>query len=50
MLVVGLQDDYKLAGHKKSKKQRVAEEKILKGNDIKILSEADFMTLVKENN
>ena len=49
MLVVGLQDDYKLAGHKKSRKQRVAEEKILKGYDIKILSEADFISLVEEN-
>jgi DNA polymerase-3 subunit epsilon len=49
ILVVGLQDEYKLAGYEKSKKHRVAEEKILKGQVIKILSENDFITLTESN-
>ncbi|GAH70392.1 unnamed protein product, partial [marine sediment metagenome] len=34
-------------GHEKSSKHRKAEELILKGHDIRILSESDFKQLVK---
>lgn len=43
MLVVGLQDDTKLAGYEKSSKHRRAEELIEKGIKIRILSENDFV-------
>jgi DNA polymerase III subunit epsilon len=42
LLVVGNQDIRKLAGHDKSSKHRKAEELILRGHQLRILSEADF--------
>lgn len=45
MLVVGLQDDTKLAGYEKSSKHRKAEELIEKGINIRILSENDFVEI-----
>ena len=47
ILVVGSQDDYKLAGYKKSSKHRKAEDLILKGQEIKILTENDFKLLIE---
>lgn len=49
ILIVGMQDEYKLAGHEKSKKQRVAEDNIRKGQELKILSEVDFKRLIEES-
>lgn len=49
ILVVGMQDEYRLAGHDKSKKQRVAEDKISEGQELKILSENDFISLTNSN-
>lgn len=45
LLVVGTQDDFKLAGYSKSSKHRKAEELIEQGIDIRILSEDDFKYL-----
>jgi DNA polymerase III subunit epsilon len=45
MLVVGDQDIDKLAGHEKSSKHRRAEQLIAKGQPIRIVGEADFMSL-----
>jgi DNA polymerase-3 subunit epsilon len=45
ILVVGLQDESRLAGYEKSSKHRKAEELIAKGSDIKILSELDFIEI-----
>ncbi|MEO5972757.1 MAG: exonuclease domain-containing protein [Sphingomicrobium sp.] len=45
MLVVGDQDIDKLAGHEKSSKHRKAEQLIGKGQPIRIVGEADFMSL-----
>lgn len=45
MLVVGDQDIDKLAGHEKSSKHRKAEQLIAKGQPIRIVGEADFMSL-----
>jgi DNA polymerase-3 subunit epsilon len=45
MLVVGIQDDTKLAGYEKSSKHRKAEELIEKGINIRILSENDFVEI-----
>ncbi len=45
MLVVGTQEDHKLAGYQKSSKHRKAEELILNGIPIKILTEDDFIHL-----
>jgi len=45
MLVVGDQDIDKLAGHEKSSKHRKAELLIEKGQPIRIVGEADFMSL-----
>lgn len=42
LLVVGIQDEYKLNGYTKSGKQRKAEQMIQKGQEIRILSESDF--------
>lgn len=47
ILVVGTQDDYKLAGYSKSSNHRRAEELILKGQEIKILTENDFKLLIE---
>jgi DNA polymerase III subunit epsilon len=46
ILVVGDQDVQRLAGHKKSRKHRRAEELISKGQAIRILRETDFHELV----
>lgn len=47
LLVVGDQDIDKLAGHEKSSKHRKAEELIGKGQPLRILGEADFMSMCK---
>jgi DNA polymerase-3 subunit epsilon len=46
ILVVGIQDKTRLNGYEKSSKQRKAEELIVNGADIQILSESDFFELV----
>lgn len=46
MLIVGNQDARRLAGHEKSSKHRKAELLIKKGNNIRILTEDDFVKLV----
>lgn len=46
VLVVGDQDIKRLAGHQKSSKHRKAEALILKGQQLRILCESDFRTLV----
>lgn len=46
ILVVGNQDVRRLAGQEKSSKHRKAEELIGKGNNIRILTEHDFMQLI----
>lgn len=48
-LIVGIQDETRLAGHKKSSKHRKAEDLVQKGNRIEILSENDFWFLVREH-
>ncbi|WP_219956465.1 MULTISPECIES: exonuclease domain-containing protein [unclassified Algoriphagus] len=48
MLVVGTQDSTKLAGYEKSSKHRKAEELIEKGNQIKILTEKDFVEMCND--
>ncbi len=45
ILVVGTQDSSKLSGHAKSSKHRKAEAIIEKGNQIKIVSERDFIKM-----
>lgn len=45
MLVLGVQDPKRLAGHKKSGKHRKAEKLIEKGHDIKIISGHDFLEM-----
>jgi DNA polymerase-3 subunit epsilon len=47
IIVVGDQDIKKLKGHEKSSKHRKAEELILKGQALRIISEADFLELIK---
>ena len=47
MLVVGDQDLELLAGHLKSSKHRKAQELIAKGQNIKVLSETEFVELLK---
>lgn len=46
ILVVGDQDVKSLAGHEKSSKHRKAEDLILKGYNIRIIGESDFIQLV----
>jgi DNA polymerase III subunit epsilon len=46
MLVMGDQDIRRLAGHEKSSKHRKAEELILKGQTIRLLTESDFRQLI----
>lgn len=46
ILVVGLQDMTRLNGYKKSSKQRKAEDLIVNGADIQIISESDFFELL----
>lgn len=48
ILVVGQQDDFKLAGYEKSSKHRKAEEYIRKGIKIRIISEKDFFALTHQ--
>lgn len=48
LLVVGDQDIDKLAGHEKSSKHRKAEQLISKGQPIRIVGEADFVSLCAE--
>ncbi|WP_035484057.1 exonuclease domain-containing protein [Algoriphagus marincola] len=50
LLVVGLQDSYRLAGYEKSSKHRKAEDLSQRGFPIKILSENDFLALIQLNN
>jgi len=47
LLCVGNQDIQKLAGHSKSSKHRKAESLIAKGQNIKIIREADFMKMLE---
>ena len=47
MLIVGLQDRREQAGYEKSIKHRKAEALIGQGNDIHILTEADFLEMIK---
>ena len=47
LLIVGDQDIRRLAGHEKSLKHRRAEDLILKGHPIRIMSESDFRRLVE---
>ncbi|MBU2887943.1 3'-5' exoribonuclease [Gilvimarinus agarilyticus] len=49
MLIVGLQDSYKLGGFEKSSKHRKAEELVKNGQQIKIFSENDFRKIVELN-
>ena len=46
LLVVGDQDIKKLAGHEKSSKHRKAETLILGGQQLRIIGETDFLTIV----
>ena len=46
MLVIGFQDVDKLAGYKKSSKQRKAEDLSKNGSEIKFLSEKDFVKIL----
>ncbi len=46
-LVIGIQDLSHLAGHEKSSKHRKAEELIETGSDIKIITENDFLSMIK---
>ncbi len=48
ILVVGAQDLRKLAGNEKSSKQRKAEKFIAQGQSIKMLTESDFMDMIKK--
>jgi DNA polymerase-3 subunit epsilon len=49
LLVVGDQDIDKLAGHEKSSKHRKAEQLIATGQSLRIVGEADFMSLAQTN-
>lgn len=49
-LVVGAQDLTLLAGHEKSSKHRKVEEMIQSGLDIKLLTEKEFLKLIKVSN
>jgi DNA polymerase-3 subunit epsilon len=49
MLVVGNQDLRHLAGHEKSSKHMKAEQLIAKGQQIRILGESDFMSIVSRS-
>jgi len=46
LLVVGDQDVLKLAGQEKSSKHRKAEALIAAGQEIRILRESDFLSLI----
>jgi len=50
ILVVGIQDENKLAGNSKSSKYRRAEELITKGHSIKIMNERGFFCLINGDN
>jgi DNA polymerase-3 subunit epsilon len=47
ILVVGIQDDDRLAGYDKSSKHRKAEKLISAGHAIKIITEEDFLEMIK---
>lgn len=47
ILIVGTQESFKLAGYQKSSKHRKAEEFLLNGVDLKIMSENDFRDLLQ---
>jgi DNA polymerase-3 subunit epsilon len=47
ILVVGDQDVARLAGHEKSSKHRKAEQLVAEGQQIRIIRESDFKTLVR---
>lgn len=49
ILVVGVQDQSKLAGHDKSSKHRKAERLINKGHDLNIISEDEFLEICKND-
>ena len=46
ILIVGTQETFKLNGYQKSSKHRKAEELLLKGGDLRIMSEDDFRDLI----
>lgn len=46
ILIVGTQESFKLNGYQKSSKHRKAEELLLKGGDLRIMSEDDFRDLL----
>lgn len=48
LLVVGIQDKDKLAGYDKSSKHRKAEQLISKGQNIRIITENDFLDMVQD--
>jgi DNA polymerase-3 subunit epsilon len=50
ILVVGTQDQAKLAGFKKSRKHRRAEELVREGQSIRVIREKDFQALVRKAN
>lgn len=50
ILVVGIQDESKLAGYQKSSKHRKAEELIQNGAEIKIIFEKDFVEICNNEN
>lgn len=50
ILVVGTQDSSKLAGYDKSSKHRKAEDLLNKGQNIRILTERDFIKMCNEEN
>ena len=47
MLIVGIQDPNRLSGYSKSGKHRAAEKKVAAGQEIQILSENDFMSMLE---
>jgi DNA polymerase-3 subunit epsilon len=47
LVVVGDQDEWRLAGYKRSRKQRRAEELIAQGRELRIMGETDFLAAVK---
>jgi len=48
ILVVGIQAEYRLAGYKKSRKHRKAESCIKRGQQIRTMTEEDFLRLLEE--
>lgn len=50
ILIVGMQDEFKLAGYQKSSKHRKAEEFIKNGSQLKIIFEKDFVEICNNEN